>query len=124
MAMTCRKLKNLTPIMQIRGFAIAKGKKGGKGGGAADGTKDSALSNEIKSTTVFGANILKEGADPKILPEKEYPDWLWGLLDKRPPLSELRRKDPELLPFEDVKRLVKLDNRSRIKENNAVRAKN
>lgn len=102
---------------------MAKGKKGGKGGGASDAPKDS-ISKELKSTTVVGANILKEGADPKILPESEYPDWLWGLLDKRPPLSELRRKDAESLPFEDLKRLVKLDNRSRIKENNALRAKN
>lgn len=101
-----------------------KAKKGSKGGAAGDAPKASILSKEVKSTTVVGANILKEGADPKILADSEYPDWLGHLLDKRPPLSELRRKNIETLPYEDLKRFVKLDNRARIKENNSVKAKN
>ncbi|KAK3139663.1 hypothetical protein QOZ80_5AG0387300 [Eleusine coracana subsp. coracana] len=56
--------------------------------------------------------------------DSEYPDWLWHLLDKRPVLNELRRKDPKTLQYEDLKRFVKLDNRARIKENNALTAKN
>jgi large subunit ribosomal protein L54 len=111
-------------LVESRSLAIAsKAKKGGKGGGA-DAAKTPALSQELKNTTVFGANILKEGSDPKIQPDSEYPDWLWHLLDKRPVLSELRRKDPKTLPYEDLKRFVKLDNRSRIKEKNALTAKN
>ncbi|KAK7266893.1 hypothetical protein RIF29_19553 [Crotalaria pallida] len=106
-----------------RTFATGKAKKGSKGG-AADAPKGSSLSKEVKSTTVVGANILKDGTDPKILPDSEYPDWLWHLLDKRPALSELRRKNIEMLPYEDLKRFVKLDNRARIKENNSVKAKN
>ncbi|GKV41318.1 hypothetical protein SLEP1_g48866 [Rubroshorea leprosula] len=100
-----------------------KAKKGSKGT-ASDAPKASTLSEEVKSTTVVGANILKDGADPKLLPDSEYPDWLWHLLDKRPALSELRRKNVETLPYEDLKRFVKLDNRARIKENNSVKAKN
>ncbi|CAI9111528.1 OLC1v1011771C1 [Oldenlandia corymbosa var. corymbosa] len=99
-------------------------KKGSKGGGAADAPKESTLSKEVKSTAVFGANILKEGSDPKILPDSEYPDWLFHLLDKCPALSELRRKDLKTLLYEDLKRFVKLDNRVRIKENNSLTAKN
>ncbi|KAJ7974749.1 Mitochondrial ribosomal protein L37 [Quillaja saponaria] len=102
----------------------AKSKKGSKGGGASDAPKASMLSKEVKSTTVVGANILKEGADPKILPDSEYPDRLWHLLDKRPALSELRRKNIETLPYADLKRFVKLDNRARIKENNSAKEKN
>lgn len=110
-------------MIAIRSFAAGpKSKKGGKGAG--DAPKDSVLTKEMKSSTVFGANILKEGTDPKILPDSAYPDSLFHLLDKRPPLSELRRKNVETLPYEDLKRFVKLDNRSRIKENNAVKAKN
>ncbi|CAL9124835.1 unnamed protein product [Musa acuminata var. zebrina] len=111
-------------LVGVRGFAIAsgKGKKGPKGG-ANDAPKASLMSHEVKSTTVFGANILKDGTDPKIMPDSEHPDWLWRLLDKRPTLSELRRKDSESLPFEDLKRFVKLDNRARIEGNNAARAK-
>ncbi|KAJ0052692.1 hypothetical protein Pint_02921 [Pistacia integerrima] len=106
-----------------RTFATGKAKKGGKGGAASDAPKASILSKEVKSTTVVGANILKDGTDPKILADSEYPDWLYHLLDKRPALSELRRKNIETLPYEDLKRFVKLDNRDRIKENNSIKAK-
>ncbi|XP_031253506.1 39S ribosomal protein L54, mitochondrial-like [Pistacia vera] len=106
-----------------RTFATGKAKKGGKGGAASDAPKASILSKEVKSTTVVGANILKDGTDPKILADSEYPDWLYHLLDKRPALSELRRKNIETLPYEDLKRFVKLDNRDRIKENNSMKAK-
>ncbi|KAL0461751.1 UNVERIFIED_CONTAM: hypothetical protein Slati_0062700, partial [Sesamum latifolium] len=127
-----RSLRNITTSKEVVGvlgrrtFAAggAKAKKGSKGGAAADAPKASLLSKEVKSTTVFGANILKDGQDPKILPDSEYPDWLWHLLHKRPALSELRRKDIESLPYEDLKRFVKLDNRARIKENNSLKAKN
>lgn len=119
-------LKEAVGVVGRRTFAAggAKAKKGSKGGAAGDAPKASLISKEVKSTTVYGANILKDGQDPKILPDSEYPDWLWHLLDKRPPLSELRRKDIETLPYEDLKRFVKLDNRAKIKENNMMKAKN
>lgn len=108
-----------------RTFAAAGGKaKKGSKGAAGDGPKTSSLSKEVKSTTVVGANILKDGADLKILSDSEYPDWLFHLLDKRPALSELRRKNKETLSYQDLKRLVKLDTRARIKANNTERAKN
>ncbi|KAK8924048.1 hypothetical protein KSP39_PZI019432 [Platanthera zijinensis] len=117
--------KEAAGTLWVRGFSAGggKAKKGGKGGAGADASKTPTLTKEIKSTSVVGANILKEGSDPKVLPDAEYPDWLWGLIDKRLPLSELRRKDVETLPYEDLKRFVKLDNRSRIKENNTLKAK-
>lgn len=111
-------------LVGSRGFSAgAKSKKSSKGG-SADAAKASVLTKEMKSSTVFGANILKDGSDPKVLPDSEYPDWLWHLLDKRIPLSELQRKNTEILPYEDLKRFVELDNRARIKENNTVKAKN
>ncbi|KAH6835085.1 Mitochondrial ribosomal protein L37 [Perilla frutescens var. hirtella] len=126
-----RSLKSITTSKEVVGVVgrrtFAAGgakKKGSKGGAAGDAPKASLISKEVKSTTVYGANILKDGQDPKILPDSEYPDWLWHLTDKRPALSELRRKDTESLPFEDLKRFVKLDNRARIKENNSMKAKN
>ncbi|KAL3636668.1 hypothetical protein CASFOL_018967 [Castilleja foliolosa] len=126
-----RSLRRATPLKEVAGVVgrrtFAAGgakKKSSKGGASGDGPKASLLTKEVKSTTVFGANILKEGQDPKILPDSEYSDWLWHLLDKRPPLSELRRKDITTLPFDELKRFVKLDNRARIKENNSLKAKN
>ena len=111
-------------VVWVRGFAAggSKAKKGGKGG--ADAPKVSTISMELKATTVVGANILKDGVDPKVLADNEYPEWLWQLLDKRPPLSELQRRKPESLSYEELRRFVKLDNRARIKEGNSVRAKN
>ncbi|KAF8010996.1 hypothetical protein BT93_J1587 [Corymbia citriodora subsp. variegata] len=119
-------VKEAIGIVSRRTFAAGggKAKKGSKGGAAGDAAKASTLSKEVKSTTVVGANILKDGADPKVLSDSEYPDWLWHLLDKKPALSELRRKTVETLPYEDLKRFVKLDNRARIKENNSLKAKN
>ncbi|XP_057532263.1 54S ribosomal protein L37, mitochondrial-like [Amaranthus tricolor] len=111
-------------VIGSRTYAAGKAKKAAKGGAASDAPKVSSLSKEVKATTVVGANIFKDGTDPKIRPDAEYPDWLWHLLDKRPALSELQRQDPEALALEDLKRYVKLDNRVRIKENNSVRAKN
>ncbi|CAA2979405.1 Probable sodium-coupled neutral amino acid transporter 6 [Olea europaea subsp. europaea] len=117
--------KEVIRHVSSRTFATGgKAKKGSKGGAAADAPKASILSKEVKSTTVVGAIILKDGTDPIVLPDSEYPDWLWHLLDKRLALSELRRKDVETLPYEDLKRFVKLDNRARIKENNSLKAKN
>ncbi|XP_027153190.1 uncharacterized protein LOC113753278 isoform X1 [Coffea eugenioides] len=118
--------KEVVGVGGCRKFSAGGGKarKGSKGGGAGDAPKESMLSKEVKSTTVVGATILKNGTDPKLLPDAEYPDWLSYLVDKRPVLSELRRKDIEILPCEDLKRFVKLDNRARIKENNSITAKN
>ena len=116
--------KEAVRLVGCRTFAVGGKKKGSKGGGAGDAPKGSTLSKELKSTTTVGANILKDGTDPKVLPDSEYPDWLWHLLDKHPALSELRRKTVESLPYEDLKRFVKLDNRARIKENNSLKAKN
>ncbi|XP_015163984.1 54S ribosomal protein L37, mitochondrial-like [Solanum tuberosum] len=117
--------KELIQMGGCRTFAVgSKSKKGGKGGAAADASKASTIIKEVKASAVVGANILKDGANPKILQDSEYSGWLWHLLDKRPALSELRRKDIESLPYEDIKRFVKLDNQARIKENNSIRAKN
>lgn len=33
---------------------------------------------------------------------RDYPEWLWKLLDKRPPLSELRRKRVEDMSMDEV----------------------
>ncbi|KAF5192387.1 Mitochondrial ribosomal protein l37 [Thalictrum thalictroides] len=117
--------KDVALVMGCRSFSAgSKAKKGSKGGAASDAPKASILSKETKSSTVVGANILKDGTDSKIMEDSEYPDWLWHLLDKKPPLSELRRKNTETLPYEHLKRFVKLDNCARIKENNADKAKN
>ena len=60
-----------------------RAKEGSKGGAAAEAPKASMPNKEDESITVVGANILKDGAAPKILLDsKEYPDWLSHLLDE------------------------------------------
>jgi Mitochondrial ribosomal protein L37 len=40
--------------------------------------------------------------DPPLLPDSDYPSWLWQLGDTRPPLSQLRRAKDDELSFEQV----------------------
>lgn len=49
------------------------GKKGGQGAAEAkDGSGDHGLG-------VVPINYLKDGKDPSIKPDEEYPDWLWNM---------------------------------------------
>ncbi|CAE5965726.1 unnamed protein product [Arabidopsis arenosa] len=41
----------------------------------------------------------KDGSDPKILPDSDYPDWLWHLLDKRPRSVNLGGRTSRLFPM-------------------------
>ncbi|CAA6659661.1 unnamed protein product [Spirodela intermedia] len=106
MATSCVKLSRRICVIGVpagsRGFAAggAKAKKGSKGAG--DAPKASTISNEVKASTVVGPTFSKTGSTP----------------------SELQRRKPETLSYDELQRLTKLDNRARIKENNAVRAKN
>ncbi|PXF47737.1 hypothetical protein BWQ96_02419 [Gracilariopsis chorda] len=79
-------------------------------------------------------NIYKNGAQaPKEMKDEEYPDWLWRLHDAQATKEELLREARKLFDeggydrvFEcmhesRMKRLFKLNNRERIKMNNARR---
>ena len=44
--------------------------------------------------TCVGANIYKEGPDPEIKADSEYPDWLWTLRTEREPIP-LEEMDPD-----------------------------
>eukprot|EP00250_Pteridium_aquilinum_P031696 c44082_g1_i1 orf=116-532(+) len=117
--------------------AAGGGKGGGGGGGKAAGKASPAKSKkvkeqapigptvdkEIRAKAVLGANILKEGADPPIRPDTDYPDWIFALLRRPLPLSELERRDPEAMTMPELQRFVKLDNRRRVKDNNTLKAK-
>lgn len=55
----------------------------------AAGKKDKFLDAETDPVKlckfVCGANIMKNGQDPEIKPDSEYPDWLWNLKIERGP---------------------------------------
>ena len=84
------------------------------------------------STTIAtGINIKKSGSDPALGPDGDYPDWLWGLVEPKKTLGDLEKEVEEaklsgeydVMAIGDVKRLVRLRRRAKIKANNAERAK-
>lgn len=67
--------------------------------------------------------MMKGGADPPMMPDAEYPAWLWQLAEPRPPLSQLRRVEEDELTLEQQQRRLKLENREHIRTQNVSRAK-
>lgn len=50
-------------------------------------TKEESLTSSqplitLDPTVCTGANILKNASDPSFKPDSEYPDWLWGLIER------------------------------------------
>ena len=78
-----------------------------------------------------GINIKKGGEDPTLKPDADYPDWLWTLASPEKSLGELEKEveaakltgELDVMAVGDIKRLVKLRRRAKIKANNQERAK-
>ncbi|CAM9664903.1 unnamed protein product [Ectocarpus sp. 12 AP-2014] len=91
--------------------AASGGKKGGKGGG--DSAKDSAGEHGLGVTPI---NFLKDGKDPSVMPDEEYPEWLWNM--QLPSLARLKRTKEEDYTLDEFRRFVQLDSREKIKRQN------
>ena len=88
--------------------------------GGAKVAESAAAANDLESV-VRGLNILKDGQDPVVKPDSEYPDWVFTLHHKLPSLEELStryKEDPESLDTQEMRRLIRQWNRKRIKERN------
>lgn len=46
--------------------------------------------------------MMKGEVDPPLLPDAEYPSWLWKLTEPQPMLSQLRRLDTQDQTLEQV----------------------
>ncbi|KAK9916818.1 hypothetical protein WJX75_007397 [Coccomyxa subellipsoidea] len=84
----------------------------------------------LSTTTATGVNYFKKGEDPPLKDDSEYPDWLWTIHEPPPTLYSLQKKaagesnqeSGELSPAE-VKKLIKLETNSTIKDRNFIKAK-
>mmetsp|Transcript_13931 Transcript_13931/g.35065 ORF Transcript_13931/g.35065 Transcript_13931/m.35065 type:complete len:119 (+) Transcript_13931:320-676(+) len=102
----------------VRGLAPKKGKKG-----AETAAEKPVNTGSMSAAEVTGCNIFKTGSDPTILPDDQYPEWLWGLTKPAATLNELRRQDQDSMTSSELQRLIKLERRALIKEHNSSRAK-
>ena len=91
-------------------------------GGPVAGQKgDSAAGSADLESVTTGLNILKGGSDPPIQPDSEYPEWVFELHLPPASLDDLQRryeKDPDSLRPEEMRKMVRMWNRARIKANN------
>ena len=132
----------LTHARCVSGSAVHWAKGAGKGAKKTDAVAaDGGASTGSMSTThCTGLNILKDGEDPELMPDDQYPDWLWTILDPEKgniamkTLGELEKEleaakkadldlKYDVMAIKDVKRLLRLRRRAKIKANNALRAK-
>mmetsp|Transcript_2216 Transcript_2216/g.5213 ORF Transcript_2216/g.5213 Transcript_2216/m.5213 type:complete len:156 (-) Transcript_2216:188-655(-) len=87
----------------------------------------------MSATHCTGLNYTKGGSDPELGPDSDYPDWLWELTKPKKTLTMLEKEMAaaklvvpvryDIIEYADLKRLMKLRRRNKIKANNAARAK-
>lgn len=59
---------------------------------------------EMSKTHATGCSLLKGEEDPALLPDSEYPDWLWTLVEVRPSANELQKAyEGQGLTLEEVR---------------------
>jgi large subunit ribosomal protein L54 len=119
-----------------------------KGGGKGKASTSSETNDEKKGgssnnkeggmslTHCTGANYFKTGEDPKLLPDEEYPDWLWELAKPQLKISDYEKRKEEYcsehgedsdwgdaFTWEEMRKWRKLVRRAKIKKDNALRAR-
>jgi hypothetical protein len=67
--------------------------------------------------------LFAEGPEPEYKPDSEYPAWLWKLLEEKPLLEDYVMKGLENVPHGEMKMVVRMINKRRIKEGNDARRK-
>lgn len=78
----------------------------------------------LSSDKATGVALKKGEEDPPILPDDQYPPWLFTLMDPQPTVNELQRVyETEGLNLDQLKRLRRYTNKLRINEINQMRSK-
>lgn len=85
------------------------------------------VGREMSKEYATGCNIFKDGEDPKLRPDEEYPDWLWDLIHPLMTVKQIHQKVEQIgyddLPYHEYKRLQKLERKERIKAANRASQK-
>eukprot|EP00953_Heterococcus_sp_UTEX-ZZ885_P000940 1017-Heterococcus_DN1.PRE.1 len=97
--------------LQSRGLAKAPKKEKGS-------TEEESTASAAATAGIIPINYLKDGTDPVAKPNEYYPDWLRDL--SLPNATELKLKGLENLTIDEERRYLQLQNRKRIKDNNAT----
>jgi hypothetical protein len=64
-----------------------------------------------------------DGPEPEYKDDKEYPEWIWKLLDEKPLLEDFVMKGLENVPQDKRKTVFRMASKRKIKEGNASREK-
>ncbi|CBK22017.2 uncharacterized protein [Blastocystis hominis] len=85
-----------TPVSSVfvRGFAGEK-KKGKKQAAAP-------AQETVKSDSLIPINIYVDGKDPEVLPDDQYPEWLWHMLDPKVTPDEWETRNYEGITEKDM----------------------
>ncbi|KAG1656570.1 hypothetical protein FOA52_009058 [Chlamydomonas sp. UWO 241] len=79
---------------------------------------------ELSTAHATGCGLMKGEEDPPLLPDDQYPDWLWKMMKPRQSANELQKAyEGKGLTIEELKRLYRLKNKQAINEANTMTAK-
>lgn len=110
----------------VASFSRGLAKKPAKGKKGEDVAAPIATAGNPEDV-VRGLNIFKDQtAEIEVKPDSEYPDWVFTLHMPRATFDELAtryKEDKSSLSEQDTKRMIKLWNRSRIRESNEEKKK-
>ncbi|KAK8793020.1 hypothetical protein WA538_002531 [Blastocystis sp. DL] len=99
-----------------RGFASGDKKKGKKQAAQpAEETK--------KSDSLIPINIFADGKDPEVLPDDQYPDWLWHMLDPKVSPDEWETRHFEGATEKEMTDIIRIKAARKIKEYNLSKGK-
>ena len=70
--------------------------------------------------TPIPVSIAKDGPDPEILEDSEYPSWLWDIgVEQKLTTEEMMSKGLKNLSYGEARQLFRMIRRDAIKKNNA-----
>lgn len=82
-----------------------------------------ARSTAHSATKAFSDVRAADGAEPEYKDDKEYPEWVFKLLEEKPLLEDYVMKGLENVPRERMKSVFRMASKRKIKEANSAREK-